>query len=245
MRRTLFPAAAFVAAFALAAGAASAQTLEQIIAMNLQSKGGLDKIKSTTTVKMTGQMVAKDMNGQDTKGTMTMLAKRPNMMRRDATVGNQRMVNAFDGKSLWRSMGTMPPEEAPGPQAAYARQDAEFDSVFVDYKEKGNSIELVGNETLAGKPVYHLRVTKKGGPPQDYYLDGTTGLERRISMSVDQGGTPATVVTELSDYKEVDGRMVPFHIEQRVNGTVVATTTIDTVEFNVPIDDSTFRMPPK
>ena len=44
------------------------------------------------------------------------------------------------------SVGTMPPQALPGPQAAYASQDAEFDSVFVDYKQKGHSVELVGKE---------------------------------------------------------------------------------------------------
>lgn len=54
---------------------------------------------------------------------------------------------------------------------------------------------------------------------------------------------PMVVVTELADYREVDGRMMPFSIRQRVNGVVSASTKIDTVEFNVPIDDGTFRMP--
>lgn len=246
MRRSIHRTAAFVAVLFLTAGAAHAQTLDDIIAANLKSKGGLDKIKATTTVRMTGEISAKDMAGQDVKGTMTMLAKRPNMMRREATVGGQRMVNAFDGTSLWRSMGTMPPEEAPGPQAAYSKQDAEFDSVFVDYKTKGHAIELVGKETVAGKPAYHLKVTKKGGPAQDYYLDAETGLEKQISMTTtDPGGNTVRVLTEFSDYREVDGRMVPFSIRQRVNGTVMASTTIDKVEFNVPVDDSVFRMPSK
>jgi outer membrane lipoprotein-sorting protein len=245
MRRPLHPIAAFAAAIFLAAGAARAQTLDEIIALNLKSKGGIDKIKATTSVRMTGQIAATDPTGQQRKGTMTMLAKRPNMMRREAIVGGQKMVNAFDGNSLWMAVGSMPPQEAPGPQAAYAKQDAEFDSVFVDYKDKGNRIELMGKEKLGGSDAYRVRVTKKGGPPQDYYLDAATGLEKKISISLEQGGTAMTIVTELSDYREVDGRMVPFAIRQLVNGTPTASTTIDKVEFNVPVDDSEFRMPPK
>jgi outer membrane lipoprotein-sorting protein len=172
-----------------------------------------------------------------------MLAKRPNMMRREQVVGGENMVNAFDGSVLWVSRGTMPPEEIPGPQAAYARQDAEFDSVFVDYKQKGHSIQLVGREKRDGKDVFHLKVTKKGGPPQDYYLDAATGLEQAVSVTVAPGGKNTTITTELGDYREVDGRMVPFSIRQLVNGTVNASTTIDKVEFNVPADDALFRMP--
>jgi outer membrane lipoprotein-sorting protein len=177
---------------------------------------------------------------------MTTVAKRPNLMRRDATVGGQRMINAFDGTALWMAVGTMPPQEMPGPQAAYAQQDAEFDSVFVDYKDKGHKIELVGKDTVGGKPAYHLRVTKKGGPPQDFYLDAETGLEKKISMSLKApGGLGMTNVTEFSDYRSVEGRLVPFLTRQLQNGTVMATITLDKVEFNVPVEDSFFKMPAK
>jgi outer membrane lipoprotein-sorting protein len=245
MRRPLFPIAAVAAAIVLAAGAAHAQTLDDIIALNLKSKGGIDKIKATTTVRMTGQIVATDPAGQQRKGTMTMFAKRPNLMRREAIVGGEKVVNAFDGNSLWMAVGARPPQEAPGPQAAYAKQDAEFDSVFVDYKEKGHKVELIGKEKVGGADAYRVRVTKKGGPPQDYYLDAATGLEKKISLSLDPGGTAMTIVTELSDYREIEGRMMPFSIRQLVNGTPTGSTTIDTVEFNVPLDDSTFKMPSK
>lgn len=244
MRRTLTLIAAVMAAAFLVSSTASAQTLDDIIAMNLKAKGGLEKIRATSTVRMTGHVNAKDdPSGQAKTAEITMLAKRPNMMRREQTVDGESMVSAFDGTSLWMSRGTMPPQEAPGPQAAYTRQDAEFDSVFVDYKEKGTSIQLVGTEKRDGKDVFHLKVTKKGGPPQDYYLDAATGLEKAVSVTVSPGGRPTVITTELADYREMDGRMIPFTIRQLVNGMVNASTTIDKVEFNVPADDSLFTMP--
>jgi len=230
----------------LAAAGVQAQTLDDIIAANLRSKGGIDKIKATQTVRMSGSVVARDMSGHDISGTMTMVAKRPNLMRRDAEVGGRKVVNAFDGSSLWMMMDTMAPQQLPNTQAAYASQDAEFDSVFVDYKQKGHAIELVGKETLNGAPVYHLKVTKKGGPPQDYYLDAETGLEKKISVAGrSPDGSQTVNVTEFSDYRSVDGSLVPFAMKQRQNGTVVATTTLDKVEFNVTVDDAYFKMPAK
>jgi outer membrane lipoprotein-sorting protein len=244
MRRTLTLVTAAMAALLLIPAAAGAQTLDDIIAMNLKAKGGIDKIRATSTVRMTGHVSAKgDASAEPKAVTITMLAKRPNMMRREQTVDGEQIVSAFDGTTLWMARGTMPPQAAPGPQAAYARQDAEFDSVFVDYKEKGHTITLVGSEKREGKDMFHLKVTKKGGPPQDYYLDARTALEQVIAVTVSQGGKPNTITTELSDYREVDGRMIPFVIRQLVNGTLTASTTIDKVEFNVPADDSLFKMP--
>jgi outer membrane lipoprotein-sorting protein len=244
MRRPLSLAAGIAAALCLLPVLTQAQTLDEIIAANLKSKGGLETIKATMTVRMAGSVVARDPTGKEVNGTMTTVAKRPNLMRRDATVGGQRMINAFDGTALWMAVGSMPPQELPGPQAAYARQDAEFDSVFVNYKEKGHKVELVGKETVAGKPAYHLRVTKKGGPPQEFYLDAETGLEQKITMSLQSPGGPSiTNVTEFSDYRSVEGRLVPFLTRQLQNGTVMATVTLDKVEFNVPVEDSFFKMP--
>ena len=234
------------AALWLLPGVLHAQTVEDIIATNLRSKGGLEKIKATNSVRMAGSVVARDMNGRELSGTMTMVAKRPNLMRRDVDVGGQHVVNAFDGSTLWMAMGNGAPQQVPSTQNAYSSQDAEFDSVFVDYKEKGHKIEFVGKETVDGAPVYHLKVTKKGGPPQDYYLDAETGLEKRISVTGPGPNASQMVnVTEFSDYRSVDGSMVPFVLKQRQNGIVVATTTLDKVEFNVAIDDGFFRMPAK
>ena len=162
-----------------------------------ESKGGIEKNQGDAdgSHERIGRCADATGTGHDVHGTMTMVAKRPNLMRRDAVMrrdgdlDDRRIVNAFDGTSLWMSIGApvgagaMAPQKLPNSQSAYARQDAEFDSVFVDYKEKGTTIELIGKDTVADTPVYHLKVTKKGGPPQNYYLDATTGLEKRISVS--------------------------------------------------------------
>ena len=238
MRRLIPAVTAFVAVIFLAAAAAQAQTLEEIIAMNLKSKGGLDKIRATQSVKMTGKVAA---DGKDI--AMTIWAKRPNSMRREYSVDGLPRVNAFDGTTLWASEGTAAPRAMPGPQAAYAKQESEFDSVFVDYKEKGHALELLGKEKVNGKDAYRVKVQKKGGPPQDYYLDAATGLEMKISTNLDQGGRPTAIVTEMSDYRDVDGRLVPFSTRQLVNGKVMASIALDWVEFNLPVDDAVFRMP--
>ena len=238
MRRLISPIAVCVAVMFLAAGAIQAQTLDEIIAKNLKSKGGLDKIRDTTSVKMVGKVTA---NGKEV--AMTIWARRPNLMRREYSVDGQRIVNAFDGTTLWKSEGTAPPEAMPGPQAAYAKQESEFDSVFVDYKEKGHALQFLGKENVDGKDVFRVKVQKKGGPPQDYYLDAATGLEMKITTNLDQGGSRTAIVTEMSDYRDVGGRLVPFSTRQLLNGKVMASIALDSVEFNVPVDEAVFRMP--
>jgi hypothetical protein len=52
-----------------------------------------------------------------------------------------------------------------------------------------------------------------------------------------------TVETELADYRQIEGRMVPFRTKQSANGTAAAEMNLETIQFNVPIDDGMFRMP--
>ena len=47
----------------------------------------------------------------------------------------------------------------------------------------------------------------------------------------------------MSDYRDVDGRLVPFSTRQLLNGKVMASIALDKVEFNVPVEESVFRMP--
>ncbi len=253
MRRVIRRLATFLAAPVLLVGVAHAQTLDEVIARNLEAKGGLDLLKSTNTVKMTGRMIS-----QGIEVAMTTLAKRPNLVRREADLPprvppgappdqmmpGQKMITASDGRRVWVMMGSSPAQEVPGPQAASIKNEAaEFDSIFVDYKEKGHKVELVGKETRDGKPQYHVKVTRRDGPIQHYYLDADTGLESKIVTDVEQEGKKFAVEMELSYYRRIAGRTVPFLQKQSSNGQTVAEMRIEAIEFNLPLDDSLFRFP--
>lgn len=248
--------AASVAIALLFAVPALAQTVDEIVAKNLQAKGGLDLLRQTNSVKMTGTF--KSFQPAEMTMPMTTWAKRPNLVRQEAEVTlpsnpaspaaparPTRMVRAADGTTVWMQQGSGPAIPLPAAQAAQTMQENEFDSVFVDYRTKGVAIDLAGVEKLNGKDVYHLTVRRKSGPQQHYFLDTQTGLEAKVSTEVSQGGSIAKVDTELSDYRDVEGRMVPFKTRQLVNGQAAAEMTIDRVEFNVPMADTLFKMPVK
>jgi outer membrane lipoprotein-sorting protein len=161
------------------------------------------------------------------------------------TTDGQTGITGSDGTTVWIVNPLMGSggRELTGPAADRAREESEdFDSVLLDYREKGYKVELVPSETGAS---LHLRVTKKNGKVQDVYLDPTTFLEQRITTEIAQGGKTATVATEFSNYKAVDGMMVPFMIRQSVNGQVRGEVMYDRVQFNLPLDDGLFRMPAK
>ena len=228
--------------------AGHAQTVDEIIAKNLQAKGGAEKWRSVSSVKMTGKIMA-----QGREMPLTVYAKRPNLNRQEILLPDgSTIVQAFDGTTAWGinpMSGSLEPQAVPSGAADMMKNAADFDGALINYKTKVHSIELVGKETLAGKPVYHLKVTMKGGIVQDYFLDVESGIELKTSAQVDfgmdAGGQKQALDTEMSNYKAIDGIMIPHTVKQFMNGKPMVELSIANVEFNTPIENATFSMPKK
>ncbi|HXW08336.1 MAG TPA: hypothetical protein VD833_24100 [Vicinamibacterales bacterium] len=221
-------------------GSPARQTADEIVARNLAAKGGVERLKALTTARITASISGK---GRDVR--LTVWSKRPNLMRREVVDGNQKIINGFDGSALWVEDPRLggQPQRITGPQAELASQEAEFDNVFVDYRQKGHTVELVGTETLDSRSVHHLKLTRRNGRVQHHYIDAETALEVRVVTSLDQGGMKAEFATDFSDHRDVEGLKVPFTMVQSVNGTPGQRVTLERVEFNVPVDDAMFQVP--
>jgi outer membrane lipoprotein-sorting protein len=217
----------------------SAQTADDIVANNLKAKGGVEKLKSISSVKMTAMMSA-----QGREMPMTVYSKRPNLLRQDIKLPVGSVIQAFDGTTAWVDPpGEEGPREVTGPQAEGARKNADFDSPLLDYAAKGHKLELVGREKLGSAEVYHLKLVKKDGGIEHYYIDATTNLEVKRTAEVEGPGGTQVLESELSNYKSVDGMMVPHTIKQSTGGMPVSQMTIESIVFNAPMDDSLFKMP--
>lgn len=227
----------------LMAGLAFGQTVDDIVKKNIEARGGYDKIKSVNTTKMTGKVTAQGM-----EMPVTMVKKRPNKTRMDVSMQGQTMVQAYDGETAWMInpfMGDPTPQAMPEAQAKSMKEEADFDGQLVDYKEKGHKVELIGKEDMEGTEVYKLKLTLKSGDIQYIYLDSEYYLPLKVTGKVKRGDTEIESDSYLSDYKEVDGLMMPFSIEQKMNGQTAAQITIEKVETNVAVPDSIFKMPVK
>ena len=227
----------------LFAGSAAAQTVDDIVARNLQAKGGAAKWQSVNAVKMTGKVT---LQGQEMP--LTVYAKRPNLNRREISLPEGKVVEAFDGTTAWMvnpMTGSDAPRAAPAAATDMMKAAADFDGALINYKTKGHTIELVGKEKLRDKEVYHLKVTMNGGQVQHYFLDAESGIELKTLADIDLGmaGGKQTLETEMSNYKAVDGIMLPHTVKQFMSGKQVGEMSITAVEFNPPVADDLFRMP--
>jgi len=219
-------------------GSVFPQTVDEIIAKNLQSKGGIEKLKAVKSLKMMGKISVQGM-----EIPMVTYFKRPNLFRQEAEFQGQKMITIFDGEKVWSInpfMGSGEPMELTGAQAESAKDQADFDGPFVDYKEKGIKIELLGKEDVEGTPAYKLKVTKKDGKETIYYLEANSCLEIKTESTVEMQGTPFTVSITFSDYKDVDGLKFPFSMQSSAGGG--AQIIIEAIELNPELEDSLFKV---
>src|ERR671910_15831 len=234
---------------------AQTPTVDDLLAKNLESRGGAERLKAIATRRVAGTVTvqvqmppgaqqAAEPAPQTLQMPMQVLAKRPNLMLQEMKMQDRRVVTAFDGQQAWaiNPMIGLSAQLVQGVQADLIRDQAQFDGPLAYAKQRGDKMEVLGKEQIEGAPAWKLAITH-GDKSTTVYLDEKTALERKVSASVNQGGTQLLVESLISDYQPVDGIMVPRKVQTLVGGQTQATVTIDKVEFNVPIEDTEFKMP--
>jgi outer membrane lipoprotein-sorting protein len=236
----------FVLAFcatALVGVSAFGQTADELIDKNMKAHGGADKIKALKSVRMTGKMKFGPV-----EAPFTISKARPEAFRVDFTVQGMTGSQAFDGKTGWAVMpfmGKKDPEKMSDDQVKDVKEEADFDGPLVDYKAKGNKVELLGKADVQGTSAYKLKVTLKDGGEQTIYLDADSFLEIKTEAKRTVQGQEVETETSIGNYKEVEGMLFATQIENTMKGKegMGQTITIDKIELNPSIDAATFVMP--
>jgi|ERR1041384_1709539 outer membrane lipoprotein-sorting protein len=237
----------FICALAIAlvclTAAAQDLTVDQIIAKNIEAHGGMEKMKALKSVRFTGRMTV----GPGIEVPAVMEQKRPGSFRLEITAQGLTAIQAYDGQTGWQINpfeGKKDPELMGEDDLKDAQEQADIDGPLVDYKAKGNKVELVGREKVEGSDAYKLKVTLKNGDVRYFYLDADTFLEIKEESKRTIRGTEVEGETTYGDYKEEGGVMMPHSLETGPKGsTQKQHITIEKVEINPPLDDSRFKMP--
>jgi outer membrane lipoprotein-sorting protein len=235
-------------AMALLGAAAVAQeggdlTLEQVIARNMEAKGGEEKIRAIKAVTIEGTM----MMGPGMEVPLTWTWMYPDRMRMAFQVQGMEGVQAFDGQTAWMVMpfmGKTEPEEMTAEQTESLREESDWQGPLMDYEKKGYQVELLGKEDVEGTEAYKIKVTYGSGSVGYVYLDAEYFLEIKQESRRKIQGQEIEVAQTVGDYKEVDGIMVAHSRTIQPKGAPVGQTmTFTTVRFNPDVDESIFSMP--
>jgi outer membrane lipoprotein-sorting protein len=215
------------------AGAASAMTADELVAKNLEARGGAAKLRALTTMHTVGtQRIG---GGQEAKVESWAIA--PEEFRGEFSMQGMTAVQAWDGHEAWSISpfrGRRDPQKISADDAKGLIEQADIAGPLVDYKAKGNTVEYLGTEDIDGTDAHKLRVTLKNGDTKYLFLDPDQFLEIRVVNHRMVRGQEEVSTTDLGEYEKVDGIYFPFESGR---------THLEKVELNQPIDPKMFAFP--
>lgn len=219
---------------------AGAQSVDDLVARNVEARGGYEKLKTIQTIKIT-RTVATPFSSV----AVVIYKKRPQLYRAEqGPKGQPPAARGINPDAAWDTSAGGASVRRPAQAAAETRElDADFDGLLVDWKAKGRSVTLEGRESLPGGDAYKLKVATRSGPVRYVYLDARTYLDRRQTGVNDR---QEAFVQDFSNWQVVDGVRFPFNIDEDRKGPQITqsfATYTEKIELNVPMDDALFATP--
>jgi len=227
------------------ASVSRAITVDELIAKNVEARGGLAKLRAIETLRLEG---TRTRLGGGFEMPFVEIRKRPGAIRSEATMQGLTMIRAYDGKEGWAVQpfrGRKDPEKLPADAAKQLAYDADLDGPLVDYKEKGNQVEYLGTEDVDGTEAHKVQVTRPTGDVEMIYLDPDYFLEIRRLSRYRVRGAETEIETDFGGYERVNGVYFPFSIESGSRGSREKGQKINVnkAEANVTVDDANFHFP--
>ena len=225
-----------LAAFALTSLAA--QDLDKILNDHFKATAQ-EKLLNITSTTMTGKVVAMGM-----ETTITLYQARPNKLRMEMTIMGSQMITTFNGTTGWTyapAMGITEPMEMGPDELGAALDQANIDSPFWNYKEKGYNVELLGNSEDGS--AYKIKLTKAEGDEMLILISKESSLMSKVVTSQVVNGMDADIEMVMKDYKTVKGIPVAHYMATKMSGQLISTITFESIEFNKALDSSLFGKP--
>jgi outer membrane lipoprotein-sorting protein len=232
---------------ALAAAApALAITAEEIVAKNVEARGGAAALSSVMSLRRTGRFV---LPGQNILITQTEVKARPGRIREEATYQGLTQIQAWDGEKGWQVQPFEGRKEASlmsEDDAKPFRLAADLDGAFVDAKAKGHVLEYLGTEDVDGTLAHKLRVRLKWGGELTVWIDPDTWMVIRDLQKSVVRGAEQEVETDYGDYEKVGGVFLPMSEESGPRNSPPssrAKSEYDKAEVSVAVSPDAFAFP--
>lgn len=220
--------------------ALSAQSAKAIVDQYLEVIGGAEQWKKIKTMRTTASM-----NTQVMAFEGVIYAKYPDKQLVELDIQGQKLIQAYDGETAWwinPMMGIIEPQQMPE-DLAQSMSSQKFESPFINYEEKGNTIELLGEKELDGITTYEVRLGRADGITELYYFDKSTLLPIKMSTKSTDG---QITETHFSDYREINGGLIaPYGMNVKVDDVTIQVLTFDEITLNEELGDDIFAYPKK
>ena len=215
---------------------------DEILAKYYQAIG-IAHIQEWKTLIMSGKSTAQGM-----EFPVTIYMKRPDKIRVEVLIQGNKMVQVFDGQAGWSVApwsGSSDPQDMTPDEVKGIKEQADFEGSLYNWKEKGHKVEWLGKQDMEGSNAYVIKVTRADENIETYYIDDENFVPIKIKSITKIQGNETESEAIPSNYKEVNGAMMPFSIENKYKGQTVSHVVIDKYEINGEVEDSLFVKPVK
>jgi outer membrane lipoprotein-sorting protein len=236
----------------IASTASYGQTADEIISKYFENTGGLEKWK---TVQGTKAIAKVNQGGMEIPLSIVNL-KDGRQMTVITFQGKDIKQGVFDGTTLWsHNFMNMKAEKSDAESTENFKTNlgSDFPTAFMNYKERGYKVELLGKETIDGTQTFKIKLTKKpikiDGQPKDniefYYFDTENFVPLVVESEINSGPAKGKIGQgKMSDYQDVGGLLFPFSLAQGLKGEgPMQPLTITKIELNPTVEDKDFAFP--
>ncbi|MBC2845035.1 outer membrane lipoprotein-sorting protein [Winogradskyella flava] len=228
----------------------NAQTADEIIETYLENIGGAESWNKLDGIKLSVKI---NQGGMEIPAEIVRLKEGKQMVVIDIQ-GQKVKQNVFDGEVLWNTnMMTQKAEKGTQEAAENMKlEKANFPDPFLNYKDKGYSIELMGKEEIDGTNTFKIKLTKSpmlvDGKKEDnisYYFFDTENFVPIAMQNEIKSGPMKGKMSQItfSDYQEVDGLYFAFSMTQGLKDQPGFSMSVDGVELNPDVDVKAFEYP--
>jgi hypothetical protein len=221
-------------------------TVEELMSKVVEALGGeanWRKLKSRLAV------LEVDFVNQGVKGNQMQYAKAPNLSSSQTTITAlgkpiATISDYFNGSKGGEETSFAPAEEYTGKQLEDARINADFYGL-INWRSNYKKAEIKGNAKIGDEDAIMVVVfePEKGNKDTIYFSTKTflpVKLESVNSVSTQNISLPYSET--YSDYRQVDGVMIPFKTVNSSTGNGDIVTTVKEIKHNVEVPDKVFRL---
>ena len=227
------------------AGAAQAQTLDEIIEASLEATGGREAMARITSVRQTGTFTMSITGLGDMDGDTEVIIIPNQKLYQSLDSDFIQQTAAWNGTSGWQSDNMQGTVDVEGQQAeTLAAQTLLHPFLPYNTPELGRVEFSKLDDTEIGDRPHHVVGVSAGSLTYEISVDAETKLVSRIRFdTITPGVGPMTVTADASEYKEHNGVMVASQTTVDMPGLIRIETRYTTVELNVEVDHSIFEKP--
>lgn len=222
-----------------AAVGAKAQTLDEVVNKHITAMGGEAKLKA-----LNSQIAEGSLSIQGMDFPLKVINLNQKAMRIEFEAMGTKNIQVITPKSGWTFMPVQQqqaPVDSDPADLADAQRDLDLTGELVDYKAKGHTAELIGKETIDGKELFKIKLTRKDASISNYFVDPSNWYVTKRTTNKSIQGQEIEIIENFSDFKKSgDGYVYAAAVEQLPMGMKINYTK---VEINTPVDEKVFEKP--